>query len=123
MDETLKCGTSITNQEQSRTTKIRVGLGTLQVVEDPPTCRLTTPTLDGGNSSSMTAKTHSTMSRTTRFSMLLEAKTKKLPTFRSGRRMALLLRNGLLCMKTKRRKNKPRVKTRHSALKSTENST
>ena len=48
------------------------------------------------SSSGMRNQAHSSMSRTIRSSMLQEAKTKKLPTFKYGRRMAQKLNHGNL---------------------------
>ena len=73
---------------------------------DLQTCKPTTPTQNGSNSSSGTVRTASTMFRTIKFSMLLEAKIKKLLMFKFGKRMALRLSlgNSLMLRMLKRSK-------------------
>jgi hypothetical protein len=97
MAEALSNGTSITNQGPSSQCKIVVGLGTSKMLVDLQTCRFTTPTLDGSNSSDgMKKKEPSTMFTTKRYLMLQEVETKKVTTFRSSNQMVLQLRNGNL---------------------------
>jgi hypothetical protein len=93
-DSHHKNGTSINQAEPSETRKT-TGLGTSKMLADQLTCKPTTPTQDGSNFSSGMVRTTSTMFRTRRFSMLLEAKIKKPPTFKSGRRMAQRPNHGI----------------------------
>ena len=86
-DSHHKNGTSI-NQAEPSETRRTTGLGTFKMLVDLQTCKPTTPTQAGSNSSSGTVRTASTMFRTIRFSMLLEAKIKKPLTFKFGRRIA-----------------------------------
>ena len=83
---------------------------------DLQTCKPTTPTQAGSNSSNGTVRTASTMFRTRRFLMLLEVKTKKPPTFKFGRRTALRPNHGSLPMKVIWR-SKPRDSTKISDFK------
>jgi len=108
MDAELKCGSMISIPKPLRTSKTRAGLGTSLVLEDPTTCMLITPTLNGGSCSNQKESSLSIL-KTERFLMLLEEKMKKVTTFKSGRKMAQRHSNGLLSMKTRRRRIKPRV--------------
>jgi hypothetical protein len=56
MDVKLSSGISITSQELSRIGRTRDGHSTSKVLEDKETCKLGTPTQDGGNSSDMKTK-------------------------------------------------------------------
>jgi hypothetical protein len=96
MDVHLSNGTSTRRLRQSSLTGKRVGLGILSLPEELTECKLTTPTQDGGKSSSMmTNRRSSTMSnRLTESLMLKEAEMKKVTMFKSIRRTVQRDSNG-----------------------------
>lgn len=110
MEDNPSFGGSIRRLELSRACNTRDGLGIFTVLEDTPTCKPGTPTLDGGKcSSGLKPKELSRTSRTRRDWMLLEEETKKATTFRFTERTELLLRSGSLSTKTKLRSSRPKV--------------
>lgn len=64
-------------------------------MEDIATCKLTIPTLDGGNSSDMTVDLNSLSTSKGRFLMSLEVEILKETMFKVGKRITQLLRSGL----------------------------
>jgi len=84
------------NLKPSNLGRIKDGLSTLEVLEDKESCKLGTPTLDGGNSSNMKVKTLSTSKERSWMSKVEEML--KVTRFRSIREMVQRLRNGLLSM-------------------------
>jgi len=103
---THSCGGLTKNLEPSRIGITRDGHGISILLEEAQTCKLGTLTQDGGNFSDGAMSSQcSSMSRTARFLMFLEAEMKKVAMFKSGERMAHLLKDGLLStlMKTKQR--------------------
>jgi len=57
MDYQINLGSLIQNLKPSNLGRIKGGLWTLEVLEDKESCKLGTPTLDGGNCSDMKVKT------------------------------------------------------------------
>jgi len=83
-EEDLSSTTSINRLEQSNVDKT-TGRSTSKAQEDQPTCNSGAPTPCGGRSSSMMEPSSPTF-RTTRYLMLLEEKTMKPKTSKSGAR-------------------------------------
>jgi hypothetical protein len=96
MDVHLSNGTSTRRLRLSSLTGKRAGLGILSLPDDQAECKLTTPTQNGGKSSSMmTNRRSSTMSNRKReFLMLKEVEMKKVTMFKSGRRTVQRHSNG-----------------------------
>jgi len=122
MDESLSSGGLTKNPRPSNLGNKKVGLGTSKVLEDPKTCKLITPTLDGSNFSDSKMIALLTL-RTTRFLMLLEEEMLKETMSKYGRRMAQRLRNGLFCMKIRLKEQREEERTHSSVLISTDHST
>jgi hypothetical protein len=75
----------------------------LSILEEPIDSKLTIPIQDGGNfSNTILKKRCSPMLRMERLLMYKEEEMKKVVLFKYIRRTVLLVRNGLLSMKTKR---------------------
>lgn len=125
MDVLLSNGTSTRKLRQSSHTGKKVGLGTLEDLEEDQLCKLGTPTQDGGKYSSMTlSKRSSTMLETNRESLMSkEAEMKKVKMFKSGRRTVQMLRNGPSFMMTRKPRTKLEVRTKILVSQSTDLST
>jgi hypothetical protein len=97
MDSHLKSGTSTKRQERSDLRELKAMHGQFKAVETVLISKHKELTQNGINYSSGTrTEETSSMLRTKKFSMLLEAKMKKPPTFKFGRRMALKPNHGSL---------------------------
>jgi hypothetical protein len=105
--ESLKSSSLITGQKPLNLNKIKDGHLISKVLVELITCKCGIPILDGSNFSDMRINS-SSMSKTSRFSMLQVEEIKKVTMFKSGERMDPRPNNGLFSMKTKKRR--PRLK-------------
>jgi hypothetical protein len=122
MEENLRNGTSIKRQEPLSLCIERIGLGTFKETEGQATCKLITPTQNGSSYSSLTDQTHSSVSTTIKFLMLLEGKTKKATMFKSGEETSQRLSNGNSSMLTKLKNLLPRDLIKSMVWKETDHS-
>jgi hypothetical protein len=112
----------IGRQEPSNLGNTEDGLGRSKTTENQTIWSFTIPDLNGSNYSSMLMVLLRT-SNLREFLTLLEVEMKKVRMSKSGREMVQRPRHGRFFMKTRKKRLKPRVSMKNSALKSTDHST
>lgn len=122
MRERLNCSISTGEQRPLHHGTTEAGHLIFIVLEEPTECKCGTQTLDGGNSSNIKMAS-SLMSEMERSLMFKVVEILKVKLSNYGRRMALMLKNGQLSTKTRRKNSEEKERMKNSTLKLADPST